>query len=59
VWDTTRGPRLLSNVLAALGVDVSGWDLRTVTSVSADGKVVVGGGIAPNGISRSFIARLP
>jgi len=61
VWDTTKGARLLSTILMASGVDLSGWTLDTsgTTAVSADGKIVVGGGKSPSGLHSGWIARLP
>jgi hypothetical protein len=58
IWDPSRGMRALRVVLREAGVDTGPWVLDHATSVSADGKSVVGYGrcgCAP----KSWIARLP
>ncbi len=49
----------MSTILAGLGIDLAGWELRSAEGVSGDGKVVVGGAKSPGGIDRAFIVRLP
>lgn len=44
VWTATAGARSLVSLLRSAGVDVSGWDLNQVLSLSSDGRVVVGAG---------------
>ncbi|MGH0035151.1 MAG: hypothetical protein ACQGVK_08975 [Myxococcota bacterium] len=39
--------------------DLKGWTLTSTIAVSADGSVMVGGGIDPNGRGRSWIAHIP
>ncbi len=41
-----------------LGANLAGWKLRSATAVSADGSVVVGYGMNPNGNREAWIARL-
>lgn len=58
IWEQTRGMRALADVLSESGVDVTGWDLRTLSDISGDGKTIVGaGGLA--GRQAAFIVRLP
>lgn len=53
-------PRALADVLAELGVEVpSGWVLSVVRAISADGRVLVGNGIDPNGLPQAFRVVLP
>jgi probable HAF family extracellular repeat protein len=44
IWTATTGMQLLSDVLAGLGVNLSGWGLGAATGISADGTVIVGTG---------------
>jgi uncharacterized membrane protein len=48
VWDAQDGIRSLDQVLTSKGVNVTGWDFREVTGMSADGTVVVGIGTHNN-----------
>ncbi len=46
------------NVYAAsIGLDMTGWDLRSANGVSADGRVIVGHATL-NGVPRGFVLRL-
>jgi probable HAF family extracellular repeat protein len=49
VWTARDGIRPLGEVLAAAGVDLTGWKLTTAAAVSADGRVVAGTGTNPRG----------
>ena len=51
--------RLLSDVLAGLGVDTTGWTLETAFAISPDGQWVVGTATTPGGDSEGFRAFLP
>jgi uncharacterized membrane protein len=55
VWDEVHGFRRMADILIAQGVDLSGWELREVKGISADGSTVVGYGIH-NGSTESFVA---
>jgi probable HAF family extracellular repeat protein len=44
IWTAATGMQLLSDVLAGLGVNLSGWGLGAATGISADGTVIVGTG---------------
>lgn len=60
IWDAAHGMRDLAWVLRndyLINLDPS-WSLWEATDVSADGKTVVGWGIAPNGAYHAWRARL-
>ncbi|MFO1518788.1 MAG: PEP-CTERM sorting domain-containing protein [bacterium] len=61
LWDAKNGMRLLQDVLigAGLGKDLQGWTLREAFGVSADGHVIVGFGVNPDGNDEAYIAILP
>jgi probable HAF family extracellular repeat protein len=61
VWDAAHGMRGVREVLVSqfgLGASLRGWKLRAATAISADGSVVVGYGINPNGKREAWIACL-
>jgi uncharacterized membrane protein len=58
IWDNTNGRRLLATVLTTAGANLSGWTMDVATSVSSDGKVIVGYG-GHLGTTEAWIARLP
>lgn len=47
IWTSNHGTRVLADVLAEQGVDVSGWSLQGAVDISGDGKTIVGIGNAP------------
>lgn len=58
VWTSDLEPHSLAELLTAAGVDLTGWYLMTASSISADGKVVIGSGM--HGFrALGFIAWLP
>lgn len=59
VWTEATGARALAVLLQNAGLDLSGWQLRTANGISADGRVIVGGGINPNGDYEGFVAVIP
>ncbi|HVP13337.1 MAG TPA: PEP-CTERM sorting domain-containing protein [Phycisphaerae bacterium] len=60
VWDSAHGMRGLQSVLTEeLGLDLGGWTLTYAKGISADGTVIVGTGINPNGDNEAFRAVLP
>jgi len=60
LWDSLHGMRDLRDVLVGdFGLDLTGWTLRYVNGVSADGTVIVGTGINPNGDYEAFRAVVP
>jgi hypothetical protein len=48
----------IDDLLAAQGVDLTGWTLTAAQSVSDDGSTIVGMGIDPDQVERSWIAHL-
>lgn len=59
IWDGAHGMRRLQEVLAAEGVNLDGWTLRSATDVSADGLTIVGWGTNPEGQIEGWVATLP
>lgn len=59
VWDEAHGMRQLETLLAALGVDTTGWDLVLATTVSADGRTIAGYGYNPSGDVEGWVAIIP
>jgi hypothetical protein len=56
VWSESAGTVSLRDLLLSRGVDLSGWtNLTSITSMSADGRVVVGYGTF-EGSTRAFLA---
>lgn len=58
VWTEVRGMVMLDELLANAGVDLTNWQLFQATSISADGNIIVGDGINPNGQREAFRADL-
>lgn len=58
VWTEARGMLMLDKLLTNAGVDLTNWQLNQVTSVSADGNIVAGVGVNPDGNSEAFRADL-
>ena len=60
VWDATHGMRTVKEVLGLSGVVLEdGWELRSTRGVSADGTVIVGYGINPEGNTEAWRAVIP
>jgi uncharacterized membrane protein len=57
-WDG-GDPREIGALLAEQGIDIGGWELTNVTSISADGQTMVGTGISPSGAESAWIAVVP
>jgi probable HAF family extracellular repeat protein len=58
IWDETHGMRFLKNVLLDQGVDISKWYLQSATDISADGRYIIGTGLAPNGNQQNWVVSL-
>jgi probable HAF family extracellular repeat protein len=58
VWNQTQGMSSLQSVLAAAGINMTGWQLSSANGVSANGRSIVGSGINPNGQSEAWLAQL-
>jgi len=61
LWAAGSGDGILvSDVLADLGVDMSGWQkLERAISISADGMTIAGSGILASGSPGAFVAMIP
>lgn len=61
VWDEAHGVRDVADVLAGLGVDLTGWTLREARDVTAVANelVIVGVGRNPEGQFEAWLATLP
>jgi probable HAF family extracellular repeat protein len=58
VWTQETGMRSVRSVLAAAGVDMTGWVLASATGVSSNGRTLVGFGVH-DGRGEAWIATLP
>jgi probable HAF family extracellular repeat protein len=59
VWTPSTGMVRLADFLAnEWSIDVAGWRLIDATSMSADGSVIAGYGVAPGGSQQAWMARL-
>ncbi len=59
IWDADHGARVLRTVLESeYGIDLTGWQLGTASSVSANGTVIVGAGVNPCGQKEGWVAHL-
>jgi probable HAF family extracellular repeat protein len=59
IWDDVRGVRRVRELLVRefdLGEVLRGWKLRSATAVSADGSIVAGNGVNPDGEPEAWIA---
>jgi len=57
-WTATDGMQSVQSLLTDRGVATTGWTLVTATGVSADGQIIVGTGIDPDGATQAWIADL-
>jgi probable HAF family extracellular repeat protein len=58
-WTEQSGMQSIPTILERLGVNLEGWKLSFATGVSADGSVIVGSGINPDGNNEGWIAVIP
>jgi hypothetical protein len=56
-WSQSTGMQSISGLLAASGVNTTGWMLASATGVSADGTMIVGLGSDPLGREETWLAR--
>jgi len=56
-WKADTGMKSVQSLLAAAGVNVTGWNLEQANGVSADGNVIVGSGTDPDSNVQAWIAR--
>jgi uncharacterized membrane protein len=59
IWDPQNGIRSLEVVLAAMGIDVDGWDLKRATGISADGRTIVGVAASDASVDFGFVVVIP
>ncbi len=60
IWDDLLGMRELKQVLTDdYDLDLTGWQLTEAYDISADGSVIVGGGLNPDGHSEAWVATIP
>jgi hypothetical protein len=62
IWDQAHGIRELQHVLATefgLAAALEGWQLTRANDISADGRVIVGEGINPDGTLEAWLAIIP
>jgi probable HAF family extracellular repeat protein len=60
-WTAADGMRSLRDVLVTdygLGSQLAGWSLQEARGLSADGRVIVGYGVNPHGLTEAWVARL-
>ncbi|MEX1026489.1 MAG: hypothetical protein WD049_00555 [Candidatus Paceibacterota bacterium] len=59
IWDS-NGVRGIKHILTQEhGLDLTGWELHYGAGISADGKVLAGAGLNPEGQREAWIAVLP
>lgn len=59
LWDETNGIQDLNVLLPDMyGIDLTGWQLTSAQHISADGKIIAGIGIGPNG-SDTWVFTVP
>lgn len=60
VWDDINGTRLLKDFLEDdYGIDLTGWNLMSVSATDASGNIITGYGINPQGQGELWIATIP
>ena len=59
IWFPDRQIMRVDEVLAALGIDVGGWQLNSAQFVSDDGLTIIGQGLNPSGSPEAWIAVIP
>jgi uncharacterized membrane protein len=59
VWDAPHGSRSAASFLTDNGVSFAGWQLTSVSGISADGTTLVGMGIDPSGQTEGWVAVVP
>jgi probable HAF family extracellular repeat protein len=59
IWDQAHGMRSLNEVLANLGMNLTGWQLGQIRGISDDGMTIIGNGVDPAGQYKGWIATIP
>ena len=58
-WTALSGMQSVQDLLTSAGLNLTQWQLTAATGVSADGTIITGNGIDPNGLLQAWIATLP
>lgn len=59
LWDPVNGMRSADLVLSTVfGLNLTGWDITSITGISGDGRFLAGSGIDPNGKTQAWMADL-
>lgn len=58
MWDPQNGMQDLYQILVSAGVNLSGWRLDEARGISADGRVIVGVGLNPQGLTEGWVVDL-
>jgi uncharacterized membrane protein len=59
IWSPENGIQSLKTVMRRVGVDLPGWTLKTASSVSGDGRSIVGTATNTTGQEEAFLITLP
>jgi len=59
IWTPALGMVKLDDYLTGMGLDLTGWDLGSATSISADGTVIAGWGNGPVSFIEGWVVTLP
>ncbi len=59
LWSASSGIVNLRELLISHGLDLTSWNLERATSISADGRTIVGSGTNPSGLREAWIATIP
>jgi uncharacterized membrane protein len=59
IWTQSSGMKSLMGLLTASGIDLGGWQLRTARGISDDGRVIVGSGLNPQGLTEAWVIIVP
>jgi len=59
LWDNINGIQSVEAILTTQGIDLNGWILTGVSSISDDGFTICGNGINPDGFEEAWVATIP
>ena len=57
-WNKAHGMQDIESILTNAGIDIRGWNLTQINSISDDGSTIVGSGTNPDGNTEAWIATL-
>lgn len=58
IWDPQNGMQNLTQILTFGGIDLTGWRLEEARGISANGRVIVGVGLNPQGQTEGWVVDL-